>query len=179
VNAYDRNFSEAMMPNDIDQWMNGFIRWVNSAKLGGGPARTIKTLVVLDKCWPGYYPLTKWPPISAPDLTSEAWKRVHLWPFYPCVIDKGDHATQQDRIEILSQIMPEEEQHRVESLARYDAIFFFHAPTNEKYGHILVDFDYWAAQCLALLESWHKKPPNALVTHAKDWQDGYRQTTTP
>jgi hypothetical protein len=173
VDAYDRNFTEAMMPNEIDQWMNGFIRWVNSAKLDGGPAPTVKTLTILDNYWPGYYPLTKLPPMAAPNLTPEEWKRVQLWPFYPVMIDKGKRVTQQERIEILSQIMPDAEQHRVEALARYDAIFFFHIPTNEKYGHIKADFDYYAAHCLALLESWREKPANTLVTYAETWQDEY------
>jgi hypothetical protein len=173
--AYDRNFAEAMMPNDIDQWMNSFIRWVNSTKLDEGTAPTVKTLTILDNYWPGYYPLTKLPPMAAPNLTPEEWERVQLWPFYPVVIDKGKRATRQERIEFLSQIMPDAEQHRIETLARYDAIFFIHIPTNEKYGGIWADVNYYAAQCLALLESWHEKPPDTLVTYAESWQEEYRQ----
>ena len=179
VGAYDRNFTEAMMPNEIDQWVNGFIRWVNSTKLGGGPAPTVKTLVILEKDWPGYYHFTKLalPPVS--DFTPEEWKRVELWPFYPVVIDKGERTIQQQRIEILSKVMPPEEQHRLESLARHDAIFLVHAPTNEKGSDIIWDQNYYAAHCLSLLEAWHSKPPETCITHAKEWQDEYRRTTTP
>jgi hypothetical protein len=173
--AYDRNFTEAMMPNEIDQWMNGFIRWVNSAKLGGGPAPAVKAFAVLEKHWPGYYPLTQLAPPPVSNLTPEEWKRVELWPFYIWYTNKGERATHQQRIEILSQVMPDAEQHRVEALARYDAIFFVHVPTNEKYGHITADINYYAAQCLALLESWHEKPADTLVTYAESWQDEYRQ----
>jgi hypothetical protein len=62
---------------------------------------------------------------------------------------------------------------------RRGPIFFVHVPTSEKYGGIWADVNYYAAHCLALLESWHKKPPNTLVKHAEAWQAEHGLTTTP
>ena len=161
ASSRDRNFHEAMMPSDLDQLVNSFIRWANSTKLGGGPAPAVKMFVVGNRAWQGYYAITKWSSAPAPDLTVEEWNKMDLWPFYICYTREGLRANPEQRIEILSQVMPNEEEHRIKSLANYDAIFFVHAPTNERYGRIGLDEDtihYYAGQCLCLLEAWHNRP---------------------
>jgi len=174
---YDPRFAAAMTQTNLDEWMNAFLRWVSLAKLGGSPAPVVKVFAVNERAWSGYYALSKWAPPPASDLTLEEWSKVGLWPFYIYAknLESGERASLQQRIEMLSQVMPSEEQHRIEAFAMYDAIFFVQIHTDGNAPYTELDTRYLADQCTVLLEAWNSQPPRTLFSHVQAWYDEYER----
>ena len=165
VAGYDPQFAEAMKPNDVDLMVGGFVRWVIEAKLGGGPAPTTKAILIPERAWMSMREAAKQ---EGDDVPVDEWKLTPVWLFYAFGTSSLTvHArTREQRIGNLARILPDFEQHVIEGLADFDAIFFVQEALS------VIPTDALVEMCLYMLERWHNKL-GSYVPHAQEWKQEY------
>jgi len=160
-------------PNEFDEYLNRFLKWVNS-ELRGGAAPQIKTLFVTERSW-GM--LRETVQRAGCHATPETWKNTIVCPLYIfTTTTPGVHASPEQHAENLRYILPVAESNVIDALARFDTLLFIQAPA--EHDRLQIPLTSLAFVCLSLLEDWHNLP-GALAPSTIEWLNEYSRTTRP
>jgi hypothetical protein len=159
-------------PNEFDEYLNKFLKWVNS-ELRGGATPKLKALFISQRSW---RMLRETVQRAGCNASEEIWRHTIVCPLYIFITTTGVHATPEQHEENLRHVLPVAPADIIEALARYDTIFFIQAPAERE--RLQIPLASLAFVCLSLLETWYNIP-GALAPSTMEWLNEYSRTTGP